>query len=131
VVDPQRDVEQYVQAARGLGCRIGHVLLTHFHADFVAGHLELAEREGARVYPGARGSRVHAVGRSRVGSSSARFGSRSSTDMDGGFVKGQHRMPAAGRASVSVKGAAGPAWCATRGQTDMRGSGWPQDRFSS
>jgi len=35
------------------------------------------------------------------------------------------------RASVSVEEAAGPAWCATRGQTDMRGSGWPQDRFSS
>src|SRR5207244_3309941 len=37
-----------------LCCRIGHVLLTHFHADFLAGHLELRDREGARVYLGAR-----------------------------------------------------------------------------
>ncbi|MDX6594072.1 MAG: hydroxyacylglutathione hydrolase [Gaiellales bacterium] len=54
VVDPQRDVDEYVQDARELGCRIGHVFLTHFHADFVAGHLELRDREGARVYLGAR-----------------------------------------------------------------------------
>src|ERR1700709_917060 len=42
--------------------------------------------------------------------------------MDGSFVKSQHRMPATGAGIVSVKGAAGPARCATRGQTDMRGS---------
>jgi rhodanese-related sulfurtransferase/glyoxylase-like metal-dependent hydrolase (beta-lactamase superfamily II) len=54
VVDPQRDVDQYVDEARRLGCRIGHVFLTHFHADFVAGHLELREREGATIHLGAR-----------------------------------------------------------------------------
>jgi rhodanese-related sulfurtransferase/glyoxylase-like metal-dependent hydrolase (beta-lactamase superfamily II) len=54
VVDPQRDVDEYVEDARRLGCRIEHVLLTHFHADFVAGHLELRDREGARIYLGAR-----------------------------------------------------------------------------
>jgi hypothetical protein len=47
----------------------------------------------------------------------------------------QHRMPAAGAGIVSVGGAAGPDWCATRGQTLIRGCmGWlpcPQDRFSS
>jgi DMSO/TMAO reductase YedYZ molybdopterin-dependent catalytic subunit/glyoxylase-like metal-dependent hydrolase (beta-lactamase superfamily II) len=53
-VDPQRDVNQYVEDARRLGCRIGHVFLTHFHADFLAGHLELRGREGASVYLGAR-----------------------------------------------------------------------------
>jgi hydroxyacylglutathione hydrolase len=53
VVDPQRDVDEYVQDAHRLGCRIGHVFLTHFHADFVAGHLELRDREGARIYLGA------------------------------------------------------------------------------
>jgi hydroxyacylglutathione hydrolase len=56
VVDPQRDVDEYVEDAQRLGCRIGHVFLTHFHADFVAGHLELRERVGARVYLGARAS---------------------------------------------------------------------------
>src|SRR5437764_5397985 len=54
VVDPQRDVDEYVDDARSLGCRIGHVLLTHLHADFVAGHLELRDREGATIHLGAR-----------------------------------------------------------------------------
>jgi hydroxyacylglutathione hydrolase len=54
VVDPQRDVDQYLEAARRVGCRIGHVFLTHFHADFVAGHLELRDREGATIHLGAR-----------------------------------------------------------------------------
>jgi hydroxyacylglutathione hydrolase len=54
VVDPQRDVEQYLDDAAGVGCRIEHVLLTHFHADFVAGHLELRERAGAAIHLGAR-----------------------------------------------------------------------------
>src|SRR5438876_4977009 len=53
VVDPQRDVEQYVRDARRLGVRIRHVVLTHFHADFIAGHLELRDREGATIYLGA------------------------------------------------------------------------------
>ena len=54
VVDPQRDVEQYLEDAERLGLRIGHVFLTHFHADFVAGHLELRERTGATIHLGAR-----------------------------------------------------------------------------
>ncbi len=54
VVDPQRDVEQYLDDAARLGCRIAHVFLTHFHADFVAGHLELRERAGAVIHLGAR-----------------------------------------------------------------------------
>jgi hydroxyacylglutathione hydrolase len=54
VVDPQRDVEQYLEDAGRLQCRVGHVFLTHFHADFVAGHLELREREGATIHLGAR-----------------------------------------------------------------------------
>jgi hydroxyacylglutathione hydrolase len=54
VVDPQRDVEQYLADADQLGCRIAHVFLTHFHADFVAGHLELRDRTRAQIYLGAR-----------------------------------------------------------------------------
>jgi glyoxylase-like metal-dependent hydrolase (beta-lactamase superfamily II)/rhodanese-related sulfurtransferase len=54
IVDPQRDVEQYLEDADRLGVRIGHVFLTHFHADFVAGHLELRERTGATIHLGAR-----------------------------------------------------------------------------
>jgi rhodanese-related sulfurtransferase/glyoxylase-like metal-dependent hydrolase (beta-lactamase superfamily II) len=56
VVDPQRDVERYLEAADRAGCRIGHVFLTHLHADFVAGHLELRERTGAEIHLGAQAS---------------------------------------------------------------------------
>jgi glyoxylase-like metal-dependent hydrolase (beta-lactamase superfamily II)/rhodanese-related sulfurtransferase len=54
VVDPRRDVDEYVNDAAKLGLRIEHVILTHFHADFVAGHLELRDRVGARIHLGAR-----------------------------------------------------------------------------
>jgi glyoxylase-like metal-dependent hydrolase (beta-lactamase superfamily II) len=52
VVDPQRDVEIYLEAAARKGVRIEHVIETHLHADFISGHLELAERTGARIYLG-------------------------------------------------------------------------------
>ena len=54
VVDPQRDVDQYVRDAEAAGVRISDVVLTHFHADFVAGHLELREKTGARINLGAK-----------------------------------------------------------------------------
>ena len=50
VVDPNRDVETYVDAAEREGLRITHVTETHIHADFVSGARELAERTGARMY---------------------------------------------------------------------------------
>src|SRR5436189_2339541 len=53
VVDPQRDIGQYLAFAAEHGLRIAHVFLSHFHADFVAGHLELRERTGATIYLGA------------------------------------------------------------------------------
>lgn len=49
VVDPSRDVEQYVNAAAAEGVRITHVTETHIHADFVSGSRELASRTGARL----------------------------------------------------------------------------------
>jgi len=52
VVDPQRDVDQYLDFATEHGLRITHVFLTHFHADFIAGHLELRDRVGASIYLG-------------------------------------------------------------------------------
>lgn len=54
VVDPQRDVDQYVAFAREHGLTITDVVLTHFHADFVAGHLALRDRVGATVHLGRR-----------------------------------------------------------------------------
>src|SRR6202042_938805 len=54
VVDPQRDIQQYLDDAEQLGVQIRHVFLTHFHADFIAGHLELRDRCGADIRLGAR-----------------------------------------------------------------------------
>jgi glyoxylase-like metal-dependent hydrolase (beta-lactamase superfamily II) len=53
VVDPQRDIDQYVSFAAEHALQIKHVFLTHLHADFVAGHLELRDRVGATIYLGA------------------------------------------------------------------------------
>jgi hydroxyacylglutathione hydrolase len=53
VVDPQRDIDQYLAFAAEHDLRIGHVFLTHLHADFIAGHLELRDRVGAAIYLGA------------------------------------------------------------------------------
>ena len=44
VIDPQRDVDVYIHAARDLGVAVAHVIETHLHADFISGHLELASR---------------------------------------------------------------------------------------
>ncbi len=53
VIDPQRDVEIYLDFARQRGWSIEHIVETHLHADFVSGHHELAERTGAQIYLGA------------------------------------------------------------------------------
>src|SRR5687768_9205385 len=49
VVDPQRDVAQYIDEAAAQGLKIKYVIETHLHADFVSGHRELAERSGAEI----------------------------------------------------------------------------------
>jgi rhodanese-related sulfurtransferase/glyoxylase-like metal-dependent hydrolase (beta-lactamase superfamily II) len=54
IVDPQRDIQQYLNDAAAWRLQIRHVFLTHFHADFVAGHLELRDRCGAQIHLGAR-----------------------------------------------------------------------------
>ena len=54
VIDPQRDVAQYLIFAAEHGLQIKHVFLTHLHADFVAGHLELRDHAGATIYLGAK-----------------------------------------------------------------------------
>ncbi len=54
VIDPQRDIDHYLRDARDHGLQIRHVFLSHFHADFVAGHLGLRDSVGARIYLGAK-----------------------------------------------------------------------------
>jgi hypothetical protein len=50
IVGPQRDVEVYLQAAAEMGMAISHIIQTHLHADFVSGHLDLADATGAPIY---------------------------------------------------------------------------------
>jgi len=50
VIDPQRDIDIYIDEARALGVEITHILQTHLHADFVSGHMDLSEKTGAKIY---------------------------------------------------------------------------------
>jgi hydroxyacylglutathione hydrolase len=54
VVDPQRDVDEYINEAAAQGLKIKYVIETHLHADFVSGHRELAARTGAEIVFGAQ-----------------------------------------------------------------------------
>jgi glyoxylase-like metal-dependent hydrolase (beta-lactamase superfamily II)/rhodanese-related sulfurtransferase len=54
VVDPQRDVDQYLEEAQAQNLKIKYVIETHLHADFVSGHRELAARTGAEIIFGAQ-----------------------------------------------------------------------------
>ncbi len=60
IVDPQRDIQQYLADAEKHGLQIRHVFLSHFHADFVAGHLELRDRCGATIHLGSRAQAEYA-----------------------------------------------------------------------
>lgn len=53
IVDPRRDVAEYVVDAAAAGLRIDYVVETHFHADFLSGHLDLAAATGAEIIYGA------------------------------------------------------------------------------
>jgi hydroxyacylglutathione hydrolase len=68
VVDPQRDTDQYIAFASEHALQIKHVILTHLHADFVAGHLELRDRAGATIYLGAAAKAAYAFTPLRDGS---------------------------------------------------------------
>ena len=69
IVDPQRDIHQYLAEAEKLGLQIRHVFLSHFHADFVAGHLELRDRCGAAIHLGSRAQAEYAFAAMRDGDS--------------------------------------------------------------
>lgn len=50
VIDPRRDVDVYITEARAMGVNITHIIQTHLHADFISGHIDLAEMTGAKIY---------------------------------------------------------------------------------
>lgn len=52
IVDPLREVQPYIEKAQANGAKIKYVLETHFHADFVSGHIDLARKTGATIVYG-------------------------------------------------------------------------------
>ena len=52
VIDPLREVDPYLQKASKNGAKIKYVLETHFHADFVSGHIDLSKKTGAPIVYG-------------------------------------------------------------------------------
>ncbi len=52
IIDPLRETSQYVRQAERAGAKIKYVFETHFHADFVSGHLDLAQKTGAQIVYG-------------------------------------------------------------------------------
>ena len=55
IIDPRRDIEIYLDAAKEMNMKITHILETHLHADFISGHRELAEKTGAAIYAPKKG----------------------------------------------------------------------------
>lgn len=54
IIDPQRDIQQYLDEAEANNQKIKYIIETHSHADFVSGHIELAEKTGAEIIFGQR-----------------------------------------------------------------------------
>src|SRR5690242_5647730 len=52
IIDPLRDYESYIQMAESRGAKIKYIFETHFHADFVSGHIDLAKKTGAMIVYG-------------------------------------------------------------------------------
>lgn len=50
VIDPKRDIQIYLDTAKAMGLKITHILETHLHADFISGHMDLADKIGAKIY---------------------------------------------------------------------------------
>ncbi|MFA9480260.1 rhodanese-like domain-containing protein [Phycisphaerales bacterium AB-hyl4] len=73
IIDPERDIDQYIVAAEAEGLHITAVAETHIHADFLSGTRELAERLGVRVYLSDEGGEAWASDWARNGSYDARF----------------------------------------------------------
>jgi rhodanese-related sulfurtransferase len=50
IIDPRRDVGEYLQVAKAMGMKITHILETHLHADFISGHMDLTHITGAKIF---------------------------------------------------------------------------------
>src|SRR5471030_3113861 len=52
IIDPLRDIDEYIAMAKERDARIKYIFETHFHADFVSGHLDLSKQTGAPIIYG-------------------------------------------------------------------------------
>src|SRR5215510_3318663 len=52
IIDPLRDYQKYLELAAQNGGKVKHILETHFHADFISGHLDLSKKTGAPIIYG-------------------------------------------------------------------------------
>ena len=67
IIDPQRDVQQYLDEAESNGQSIKYIIETHSHADFVSGHIELAKKTGAEIIFGQKANTLFPVYKVREG----------------------------------------------------------------
>ena len=61
IIDPLREVDPYIQMANERGAKIKYVFETHFHADFVSGHIDLAKKTGATIVFGPNAETVYDI----------------------------------------------------------------------
>jgi len=61
IIDPIRDVTEYIELAKSRGAKIKYIFETHFHADFISGHLELAREVGAEIVYGPSAKAEYAI----------------------------------------------------------------------
>jgi len=61
IIDPLRETDPYMQLAKERGAKIRYIFETHFHADFVSGHIDLAKETGARIIYGPTASAQYEV----------------------------------------------------------------------
>jgi rhodanese-related sulfurtransferase len=119
VIDPDRDVGQYLDAAAVRGARITHIIETHLHADHVSGNTDLAARTGAAIY-------VHEAGHAQFPHTPMRDG-----DVVGLGTARLHVRHTPGHTpeSITVLAAdlrrSGEPWLAFTGDTDLAADALP------
>lgn len=67
IIDPLRDTDAYVEKAAARGVKIKYILETHFHADFVSGHLDLAKKTGAEIVYGPGATTLYSIHEAKDG----------------------------------------------------------------
>ncbi|OKH97789.1 sulfurtransferase [Streptomyces sp. CB02923] len=99
LVDPRRDIDDYLRDAEAAGLRIELIIETHFHADFLSGHLELARATGATIAFGEAAETGYPIRRLRDGERIFLGGERTSPDGERTSPDGERTSPDGERTS--------------------------------